>query len=871
MKKTLVFLLIFTLIISAVPARAQDGGETEGLEENSAVLSVYGISITANDKGYVTNKDLAFTMISMLNFDAADFNSAADTLRAAEIIPSGARFLAQTEVTADEAYEYCINALGYGARTNYGANTEILRKLGAGVKSDTKLTEAAWSKIVRNALTIPCSELTGIKRGGANYKEGRNIIEKYHGGLYVRDIIYATDTAAVGGYETFVKKDSVYVGGTYMYADKSDIDRYLGCRAEVFAVGDGDDDYTVGAYVITDNNITETVRCRDVDYALGFDAADSTEYKTSPMLSYFNENGKRVSEHLSGSVTVLYNDNAAKSLKNSDFEGENGTVRLIDSDRDGIYDVVYIRKYVSGIVAAADNNGKTLTLEGGDAYDFGSAKRLAVTEGERAAEFSAVGAGSVIGIYASEDKSGKAEIEIFTNVIHGKVTSVAADNLKAEIDGTEYDCVSSIGSLKPGFTYSFVTDNDGVLIYRTGSGSDMSYAYFTEFSIDGSIDTPVKIRVLDLNNTYHTYAAANKVKYTGFDENGVWLEDKTVTKSRFADILTANFTAHTLVKIAYDGDVLKKLSCAKYTSGNEDYKGYDEDSFTMERHIEGKDSRLVRTGRSLSPTYRAMPNVTVCIHDNLNDKDDIEVCTYSLGNANILVESSYCMSDGYVYDSNKKLIASVFVLQYDPVVNNNMVQNCNTLTGASRMLVDKVTRAINSEGEETFTVSGYMMDGRLVRYTARNENVTQKFNSAWCAKNPCTVGQLKRGDVIIPVVGRTGDMVNFYLLLKFDENNRAPEHYKAYNGATSDQHDNGINTVFGEIKKNFDNNTVTFQHVPDTQFLINGTIYVCDFESGRIFQTDSGEYIRDASTESADTVLMIRNHHLAELTVIYRY
>ena len=59
--------------------------------------------------------------------------------------------------------------------------------------------------------------------------------------------------------------------------------------------------------------------------------------------------------------------------------------------------------------------------------------------------------------------------------------------------------------------------------------------------------------------------------------------------------------------------------------------------------------------------------------------------------------------------------------------------------------------------------------------------------------------------------------------------------------------------------------------MPDTQFLINGTIYVCDFASGRIFQTDSGEYIRDASTEAADTVLMIRNHHLAELTVIYRY
>ena len=73
------------------------------------------------------------------------------------------------------------------------------------------------------------------------------------------------------------------------------------------------------------------------------------------------------------------------------------------------------------------------------------------------------GAGSVIGIYASGDKSGKAEIEIFTNVIHGKITSVAADNLKAEIDGTEYDCISSIGSLKPGFTYSFVTDNDGCL------------------------------------------------------------------------------------------------------------------------------------------------------------------------------------------------------------------------------------------------------------------------------------------------------------------------------------------------------------------------------------------------------------------------
>lgn len=880
MRNKLIAALLITAILGSMFCVNISANSDNPYKKELSVLEAYNIAITSND-GYVTNEDIAYTLLELLGIHKrGNFREAETILRNLKVVSEDMRFLPGTVVTLNEAYLMALNVLGYRSLTVFGETNRLIRQLNldSGIETCNKLDEGRFARLAYNMLLTQCNEMVGIKEDAGVYKTGKTLLENYHNGIYLRTAVVAAPYGAIYGYEQFMKDEEVYAGGYRFEIGDTDIAKYLGAKLEIFGVRTNEEInvYQIKSFFVADEKQTTKVLCEDVVRANGFDADDSAAAKLQPQITYGDEKGRIRELRLSENCAIIYNQNTATTISNSDFLGDRGAINFTDSDADGVYDVVFIEKYTSGRVAAADIINKKLTLEGPVEFDFSQTERLIVKDGGRIADFEAVGEGAIVGIYTAlpgEEKK-VAEIRIFADTFFGVIKTIKSGDRVINVEDKEYEYLSHITDLEAGKGYSFVLDDNKKIIYAKQTSDDGStYAYFIAYhKEDKAFDNSISIKLLDLNSKYQIYNVKDKIRYTGPDEGGTFITNTRIKVDRLGNILAANFDKRQLIKVLIKDGKLVSITCPKNMQSEPDYKGYDEDTFTLEEVLSDKDSEKVRTGRSLSDNYRAMSSTTMVILDNLSEDDDIEIVRYSIGNTPVVTETSYCMSNGYIYDADESLIASVFVLQYDPVVNNNMVMNANILTSGSRMVVDEVFTALNRDGDITYGVNGYMSEGKRAEYIATDTNVTQKFSTAWFEKNTYTVGQLNRGDVIIPVVGNDGYMKAFYLLLKFDKSSESnTSQYICFNNSSVNRHI-GMNTVFGLVKRNYDNDIITFEgeNIDKTRFLLTGTFYVYDLKSDMIYKTDAGEYINDSLSINQDKVFMVRNSQLATITVIYR-
>ncbi len=85
-------------------------------------------------------------------------------------------------------------------------------------------------------------------------------------------------------------------------------------------------------------------------------ADDISDYSGGKL--YYYENGKRQSENLNiGSVDFIYNNSICTNPTEKNLKPEDGFVRIIDNDRDGITDVVVCENYETVVV---DSVSKTI-------------------------------------------------------------------------------------------------------------------------------------------------------------------------------------------------------------------------------------------------------------------------------------------------------------------------------------------------------------------------------------------------------------------------------------------------------------------------------------------------------------------------------
>ncbi|MBP3361851.1 MAG: hypothetical protein J6N52_13405 [Clostridia bacterium] len=221
-----------------------------------------------------------------------------------------------------------VNLLGYeDVALQYGGYPEgykiIAGALGitAELKSGSEITLGQAAEIIYSALN------TNVKKRYYENDEAEETLLKYHFGIdYTKGRVTADSRIDLAVGSNSAAEHRICVDNVFYYTEEN-LDSFLGLR--------------VGCYYTEKNGEREIVFVYPLKYnELEIDAEDIT-YAGFRKLTYETDaRSKTVS--IAATADFIKNDSIIKPLHESELVPEYGSVRLIDADMDGIYEIIFI-------------------------------------------------------------------------------------------------------------------------------------------------------------------------------------------------------------------------------------------------------------------------------------------------------------------------------------------------------------------------------------------------------------------------------------------------------------------------------------------------------------------------------------------------
>lgn len=437
----------------------------------------------------------------------------------------------------------------------------LRRGISEAADSET-LTADSACMIIYNMLTAEAMDLTSVTKTGNGYTNDYaargSLLSQYWNCDLREAIVSATDVTDLYGGKP-LRKNQIMADGK-VFSDESGVSgEYIG--QNVVLISDSEDNIV---YIFpSGNKITEIDFNSDIEYE-------------NFSLDYYDDKGKRVKAKLSDGYSAIYNGKAyAYDGSSSAFEG-NGSVRLIDNNDDGIYEIMNISKYKYIVIEELSYNDMAVydRLTGQDRIcfnDFTDGCRLYVVSGGIASssDFSGLECGMVLRCVISEDGL-YAEIYACGENFSGRVERLSESSLI--IDGEEHeisDRYFDSSKVAVGGEYTFYLSDDGKIIHTSASGGNLEYGYVIGAAKkQGKIDGKFMIKLLDGSGDVNIYKTAERVTLDGKNIKS----ESDEFKNNFLDLQAK--TKYQLIKYSLNGDgMLNKIDTTTSNSATEEYVG----------------------------------------------------------------------------------------------------------------------------------------------------------------------------------------------------------------------------------------------------------------------------------------------------------
>ena len=287
----------------------------------------------------------------------------------------------------------------------------------------------------------------------------------------------------------------------YFLNNPDDYESYVGMRVRCYA----DEDNVVASLIPMKNKI------------LTLSYGDIISYKDN-VYTYYDENGSKKQARLAPDRDMLLN-NAYYSGSDMDLPTYT-KITLIDNDNSGVYDIVKIDEYMTGIVDKVRSSSNAVVMKNCDengnniVYDFDSYKNIIVYDEYGAKnEFGRIKSGMVISV--AKRSSDTVIIYTSSKRTEGKVTEFDRENMYVKIDGVEYPTVynpyMSRWDGAVGTTLTVYFDYLGNAAAFEGAVREgWSYAYIIRCTIDDTTDL-LTIKLLDRDGKIYRLACDDSV------------------------------------------------------------------------------------------------------------------------------------------------------------------------------------------------------------------------------------------------------------------------------------------------------------------------------------------------------------------------
>jgi len=518
------------------------------------------------------------------------------------------------------------------------------------------------------------------------------------------------------------------------------------------------------------------------DNVITVEAENICSRTTDDVFAYYEMPDYKEKEVNIKNAYVVYNGQAATNYSDVDFKPDCGSVTLIDTDYNNIYDVVMIISYDVCIVNSASSSKLTFKY-GKEAINLDPSDKKVeykfIKNGEEI-DYRDVAEWDVCSVKKTKDEK-RYEFYISDAKITGMVKQLTEDTVT--IGEKEYPF---------GASYTKAVENPEVTVVTPQVGEDFTlyldmfgyvsgtqkeafpmlgegYGYLLDCKQETqALSNKMWFRILtsDIGCNVQVFKAAQKMKL-----NGTVLENITDAPELF-DATERKIKKQLIIYELNGAGEIKALHTAKdkfhetvdgapnpYYEDN--YAGYTEGEFTLDYAF---DRAAYRVGSNRSFHYskfRVYTNSLVFIVPNVDDPKD-EECRVTKANSYLKSDTYY--SNVSLYDTTTDYDVSVMV----ELVGSNAAFGFDTIDDGEQIaVVDHVSQSLNSDGAQVPCFNGYY-GGSYVSYPAYSDEL--KDSGVWddekygMSYNGKKLNELPKGSIIQMAVNAKNEIVQMRVL-----------------------------------------------------------------------------------------------------------
>lgn len=730
MKKLIALLLIFISFSFVASA------ETDYSEMQSFMTDLGFIDDSFDMEGSMTRGELAKVMSNFFKKDTADYsdlsyfsdvdknNAYADSINKCTnygiFVGTAETGLFNPEgiATLDETAVVLVKMLGYDIVANPSEYVSVAHNIGLYKGAyGTDSNNYNILKMIENALEMNIIEVTSFGSkpvyekiaGKTLLSEALNVVD------YKGRINAVGENALAASYTADV--DEVRIGDIVAKFDdgkRIELMRNLGMMVKAYYYCDENDEYQLQHIKVLDT------RNMEIDFAdyLGING-DKLEY---------NIDGRKKSVTVNSYSYILYNNRPVNAMP---AIGSNGTIKLISSDNNGVYDVIIVKEFTDYIVDTYQIDKKRIVMKySNESINLEEIEDItAYDESYSPIDLSKLESGSVISVILN---STSVEIAGCKKSVYGKVEGIQNEGGEQYlvIDGNNYVIGNRINNSP--------VSNIDLNVYVGSEGT-------VKFNTFG------KICAVEISSSTTRYGYLIWVKYSTEDDTVIAKIFNSFGQFEKLNVRTKNN------QINIDGNYLDHIVFISNNSNNNEFVptliGYKVNSKGEITRIEMPASterdglyhkvsltsdKRFRTGvNSFGSAAILAPDAKIfVVPDEVSNEDGYRVVSSSFFSA----DARYKNIDFYGY--GKKEITS-------PLAVYKVSNSTDSLSNGTTMIVTDIDYTLNIDNEIIYIIKGIGAAGaEEVSYVGAPGVELNKTTYTWDKTSIGSEIKISRGDII---------------------------------------------------------------------------------------------------------------------------
>ena len=645
--------------------------------------------------------------------------------------------------------------------------------------------------------------------------------------IYVgEDVISGYDEISVFG--DSVGANMVMIGDMVLSAENMDVTEYLGMKVK-YLYKYTDDEASLVWVKPTDKN--EVVKLNKFENSPVFDEASFS-------VKYYTSSGKRKSLSLADNVSVVYNGAYVGKGIREVLNKDSYEMKFISAEGDNVYDVVIIEDYknyifrgISEEILYLEPCDGTDELQNINTEDFERIE-ISTTDG-KIVELDSLSNGMLLSIKQTTDCS-CLTINVSTSIVKGQLTKiedngdgytvfVIDDNEYISFNKRNFDAV--LGS-----SVNLYLDGNNYVAFVELTTGTTQYGYLIRTLYD-ELEEVSRIKIYNQEKKIDIYNVADTIYVDGKKlKNDPKRLEELLNGVPYPQVIVFKTNARGEITLI---DTPEEASTAEKT---------DKNMFTLEEKI----SNCVFENRTSKLGPKTILNSSTVVLGIPNNPSDSLAERFTLGTKSLFRHGFGYNGYSYNYGMENDIYTDILVTATD-----FQLQGLGT---EIRVLVDKIYKAVNDDGEIVSMVKGYRGDSSAeFKFTA---DISQKAEA------------LKRGDIIHITASIDGAISNFTLEYSPHTGQVPSSYYQQYNIYNARALMLYINDIKGSTIKAGYKSGADFDEIVTLQ---SRKIRIYDSKNNRIEDGSPADLISyKVAGDNCSLIYYLINDSYASMIVIYK-